>query len=125
MDAMKYDDKQFCLPMFAATTLLYYQLDKYEEFGIEGPPETYADLIDIASKVQTHRRCLPLRCAAGPTDPGRQRSWSFNTFFYGEGAKYFEDFPNDMTPTVNSPEAIKALEEFITLKQNYAPQRRG
>ena len=39
--------------MFAATTLLYYQLDKYEEFGIEGPLETYADLIDIASKVNT------------------------------------------------------------------------
>ncbi len=120
LDALKYDGVQLCLPMFAATTILYYQLDKFEEHGIEGPPETYDDLIEIASKVHTEE--IPAIALRGSPQSPAGNVWSFGTFFYGEGAEYFVDFPDDMTPTVNSPEAITALENFVELKQNYAPK---
>ncbi len=48
--------------------------------------------------------------------------WIFNSFFHGEGAQYFADFPDDLTPTVNSPEAIRALTNFVTVKNNYGPE---
>ena len=120
MDAMKYEGVQNCLPMFAATTILYYRLDIFDEFGIDGPPATYDDLIEIASTVHTDE--IPAIALRGSPQSPAGNVWSFGTFFYGEGAEYFTDFPNDMTPVVNSPEAITALENFIELKQNYAPE---
>lgn len=119
MDALKYDGVQQCLPMFAATTILYYRLDIFEEFGIDGPPATYDDLIEIASQIDTD--AIPAIALRGSPPSPAGNVWSFGTFFHGEGAQYFADFPNDMTPTVNSPEAITALENFDELLQNYAP----
>ncbi|MFV0295501.1 MAG: ABC transporter substrate-binding protein [Hyphomicrobiaceae bacterium] len=119
LQAMSYDGEQYCLPFFAATTILYYQIDKFRDAGIETPPTTYEELIDVSAKV--HSADIPAIALRG-APPGTGNIWIFNSFFYGAGASYFADFPNDMTPTVNSPEAVTALETFVTLKNNYAPE---
>ena len=120
LDALKYNGVQQCLPIFAATTILYYQIDIFEENGIEGPPTTYDELLEIAAKINTDE--VPAIALRGNPPASSGNIWSFNSFFFGEGAQYFADFPNDMTPTVNSPEAIRALTNFVELKQNYAPE---
>ena len=61
---------------------------------------------------------IALRGIPGPAG----NIWHWNLFLYGEGGKYFEDFPNDFTPIINSPEASQAATYFIDLKQNYSPR---
>ncbi len=111
---------QYCLPYFAATVILYYQIDKFVEAGITAPPKTFDEFVAAAAKV--HGDGLPAIAMRGSPASAAGNIWAFNLFFYGAGGKYFADFPEDMTPTVNSPEAIKALEHWVTLKQNYSPE---
>lgn len=118
MNGMAVGGEQQCLPFFAATVMLYYQIDKFKEAGITAPPTTFEELLEVASKV--HTDSLPAIALRGSPASSAGNIWAFNLFFYGQGAKYFADFPNDYTPQVNSPEAIQALETFINLKQNYA-----
>lgn len=120
LNGMAVGDTQYCLPFFAATVMLYYQIDKFKEAGVEMPPKSFEDFVAAASKVHTDD--LPALALRGSPASSAGNIWAFNLFFYGHGAKYFADFPNDYTPQVNSPEAIQALETFINLKQNYAPE---
>lgn len=118
LNAMAVGGTQQCLPFFAATVMLYYQIDKLKAAGFDSPPTTFEELLEVAAKVHTDD--LPAIALRGSPASAAGNIWAFNLFFYGHGAKYFADFPNDYTPQVNSPEAIKALETFIELKQNYA-----
>ena len=54
MAAMAYDGVQQCLPFFAATIIMYYQIDIFEAAGIESPPTTYDELLEIAP-LASHR----------------------------------------------------------------------
>ena len=118
--AMAWDGVQQCLPNFAATIIMYYQIDIFEAAGIESPPTTYDELLEIAPLVHTDE--VPLIALRGNPPAAHGNIWQFNSFFHGEGAKFFVDFPNDLTPTVNSPEAIRALTNFVALKNNYGPE---
>lgn len=111
---------QYCLPFFAATVIYYYQIDKFKEAGITAPPQTFEELLSVSAKVNSD--ALPAIALRGSPASTAGNIWIFNLFFYGEGAKYFADFPNELTPQVNSPEAIKALETFIALKNEYGPE---
>lgn len=120
MKGMAYKDTQYCLPFFAATTILYYQIDKFKAAGVESAPKTFDELLAAAGKVNS--ASLPAIAVRGAPATTAGNIWIFNTFLYGAGGKYFKDFPNDMTPVVNSPEAVKALETYVKLKQSYAPK---
>lgn len=120
LQGMAYEGKQVCLPFFAATVMLYYQIDKFKDAGFTSPPTTFDELLSVAAKV--HTDALPAMALRGSPASTAGNIWSFNLFFYGEGAKYFADFPNDMTPEVNSPQAVKALENFVTMKNQYGPE---
>ena len=120
MNAMAWDGVQQCLPFFAATIIMYYQIDIFEAAGIDSPPTTYDELLEMAPLL--HSDDVPLIALRGNPPAAHGNIWHFNSFFHGEGAKFFVDFPNDLTPTVNSPEAIRALTNFVTLKNNYGPE---
>lgn len=120
LEGMAYEGKQYCLPFFAATVILYYQIDKFQAAGITAPPETFEELLEVAQKVHTPE--VPAIALRGSPASSAGNIWSFNLFLYGEGGKYFADFPDDLSVTADSPEATKALETFVTLKRDYAPQ---
>jgi ABC-type glycerol-3-phosphate transport system substrate-binding protein len=120
LDGMASGGTQYCLPYFAATVILYYQIDKFRDAGITEAPKTFAEFVEAASKVHTSE--VPAIAMRGSPAAAAGNIWPFNLFFYGEGAEYFVDFPNDLTPTVNSPEAVKALETWVEIKQNYSPE---
>jgi len=118
--AMAYEGKQYCLPFFAATQLLYYQIDKFKKAGITGAPKTIDELLKDAEAL--HTATLPAIGMRGSPASAAGNVWPFTQFFYGEGAKYFADFPKNLTPEVNSPQAVKALQAYITLKNKYGPK---
>ena len=117
--AMSSDDTQYCLPFFAATIILYYRLDIFEQHGIESPPATFDELLEVAEKVHTPE--VPAIALRGlPTVAGN--IWHWNLFLYGEGGRYFESFPDDLTPMIDSEESIRAATIFTTLKRNFSPE---
>ncbi|MDR7033881.1 sugar ABC transporter substrate-binding protein [Mesorhizobium sp. BE184] len=120
LDGMADQGTQYCLPFFAATTLLYYQIDKLKAAGFDHAPKTLDELLDVAAKVNSD--ALPAIAVRGAPATTAGNIWVFNTFLYGSGGKYFKDFPKDMAPVVNSPEAVKALETYVKLKQSYTPK---
>ena len=120
MNGLAVGDTQYCLPWFAATIILYYNLDLFEAAGITEPPKTYEELLKVAAAVHTDKN--PAFAVRGAPASAAGNIWPFNAFFHGAGAKYFADFPNDMTPTVNSPEAVRALEVWAELQTTYAPE---
>lgn len=120
LQGMAVDGNQYCLPFFAATVMLYYQIDKFEQAGITEPPKTFEDLLDVARRVHTPE--VPAIALRGSPPSSAGNIWTFNLFLYGEGGRYFADYPNDLSVTVDSPEALSALETFVTLKRGYAPE---
>lgn len=120
LKGMAWDDTQYCLPFFAATVILYYQIDKLKAAGITEPPKTLDELLEVAKKVNSPD--LPALALRGSPPSTAGNIWVYNLFLYGEGGKYFANFPDDMTPEVNSDAAKKALETFVTLKNDYGPE---
>lgn len=119
LQSMAFEGKQYCLPFFAATVVLYYQIDKFRAAGVE-PPKTFDDLLAVAKAVNTPE--VPAIALRGSPASSAGNIWIYNLFLYGEGGKYFADFPSDMTPTVATPEAAKALDILTTLKRDFAPK---
>ena len=117
LDALAQDGTQYCLPYFAATVIMYYQIDILEEAGITAPPKTFEELLQVAKAVNTEG--VPAIAMRGrPGEAGN--IWIWTLFLLGEGGSYFKDFPNDFTPTVNSPEAIAATKVYAELMRNYS-----
>jgi multiple sugar transport system substrate-binding protein len=117
MGALAQDGTQYCLPYFAATVIMYYQIDIFEEAGITEPPTTFEELLEVAAKVHTEE--IPAIAMRGrPGEAGN--IWHWTMFLLGEGGSYFEDFPNDFTPTVNSEDAISGTEVYAELMMNYS-----
>lgn len=118
-DALAQDGTQYCLPYFAATVIMYYQISAFEEAGITEPPATFDELLEVAAAINSDE--VPAIAMRG--NPGAAGNvWHWNLFLRGEGGSLFADFPNDLTPTLDSPEAIAATNAFIELKQQYSPE---
>ncbi len=49
-------------------------------------------------------------------------NWEFPPFLLGFGGKVLKNAPTDITPVLDSPEAIKAADYYATLLRKYAPQ---
>lgn len=120
LQGMAVGETQYCLPFFAATVLLYYQIDKFEQAGITEPPKTFEELLDVARRVHTPE--VPAIALRGSPPSSAGNIWTFNLFLYGEGGGYFADYPDDLSVIIDSPEAVAALENFVALKRDYGPQ---
>ncbi len=50
------DGKLYALPVFMDVGLLYYRKDLLKEFGFNGPPDTWLELVNESIKIQTAER---------------------------------------------------------------------
>ncbi len=116
LDAFRYEGKQYGLPFFAACQMMYYRFDILEKYGFTEPPKTFEELLAMARTIHTDE--IPAIALRGQA--GGHNIWVWSQFLYGMGGHFFKDFPNDMTPVIDSPEAVKALEIYAELMQDYS-----
>jgi len=116
LDSFRYDGVLYSLPYFAACQMLYYRFDILEAHGYDSAPATFDDLLEIARSV--HNDPVPAIALRGQA--GAHNIWVWSQFLYGYGGRYFRDYPNDLSPVINSPEAIEALDMYVELMQNYS-----
>ncbi len=109
------------VPINPNIQMLYYRTDLYEEAGIEKVPETWDEFVDVCDKVESDDViCIAQR--------GARQGVGYNFFPYlrGFGGDVFKDpAAGDYTVTINSPEALKALEFYVQLAAEHGHPQTG
>ena len=115
----KQDGKQYAIPAYLETTLLYYRKDLFAAKGLQ-PPNSYDDVAAAAAALND-----PTKQFYGWNTVGQkgadQNVYRFMTFAGAYGARILKDYPTDYTPTVNSPEMVQALTTYAGLLRKYGP----
>ncbi|HSV31114.1 MAG TPA: extracellular solute-binding protein [Atribacteraceae bacterium] len=112
-----WEGKVYGLPFIQAVFGLHYRTDIFEELGLT-PPQTWDELRDMAAMLS---ETLAERNMVGITFMGRrgvQAQCTYNNMLWSFGGDWYDE---NFNPTINSPEAVAALDYFQTLIP-YAPE---
>ncbi len=122
LDAYVINGEQWAVPYMAATGLMTYRKDILDEAGVE-VPDTWEDMLTVAAKIHSDETAaIAMRAVPGQ---------GFNMFIFpmvmrAYGGKFFEDYTGgDLTPAINSPETLEALNVYMKLLNDYGPQGAG
>lgn len=122
LDAYLINGEQWAVPYMAATGLMTYRKDILEEAGVD-VPETWEDMLSVAEKIHSDdTAAIAMRAVPGQ---------GFNMFIFpmvmrAYGGKFFKDYTaGDLTPAINSPETLEALNVYMKLLNDYGPQGAG
>lgn len=114
-DADSVDGKPYGIPYDGEVTVQVYRKDLYDAKGLK-PADTYEDLVANAKALtdaSSRTYGLALRGFAG----AGQNMYIYPSLFRGFGGNWM----NGKDITVNSPEAVKALEWYVNVLGQYAP----
>ena len=122
LDAYVINGERWAVPFMAGTGLMTYRKDLLDAAGLD-VPETWEDMLEVAAAIHNEETAaIALRAVPGQ---------GFNMFIFpmvmrAYGGKFFADYVNgDLTPAINSPENLEALNIYIKLLNEYAPQGAG
>jgi len=108
--------KQYGIPVFSGTCLMYYRKDYFEKAGIAEPPKTWEELEEACKKLKAIGVAgIAMRGAKGMGG----NLWHFPMLLYSYGGSFYKDFPNDMHPTIDTPEFIETAKFYSNLLNNY------
>lgn len=117
---MQKDGATFGLPVYGESTWLMYRTDLFEQYGIDGPPQTMEELEAAAKTISEGSggdvAGITLRGA-----PGIQSVYPWAGFLRAFGG----DFYDGDELAVNSPESVEAAQFWADLLKNYGPSGVG
>jgi len=116
LDAATYNGKLYGLPNCQDCNLLMYRADLFQKYGLD-VPSTFDELWDVAAKLTGVEPGLYGIALRGQRGYG-VNEWTWPTFLRGFGGRYYDE---NFYPTLNSPEAIKALAYYVELIKNFGP----
>lgn len=117
IDPFRFKNQLFGLSYIAETTQLIYRKDVLDAAGFTKAPDTLEEMGQIAAKVNKKGELAGYIGRVTPTEA----HFTWPIFVQGYGGNLFRDPPNDMTPTINSAESVKATELFTSLMMKYGP----
>lgn len=106
-------DTVYAIPWLADSTVVGYRADILEKGGFAKPPETFEVLQEMAAKITTKET------AAFVTQDNLH--WIWPNWLQSYGGNFFANPPDDLSPRLDSPEAVKTAEMFTTLLAKYSP----
>lgn len=113
---------QWALPFFAGVGMMSYREDLLEAAGAK-VPQTWEEMLEVSAKITTDdQAAIALRAVPGQ---------GFNMFIFpmvmrAYGGTFFADYEKgDLTPAINSPENLEALNVYIKLINDYGPAGAG
>ncbi|MFA5570350.1 MAG: ABC transporter substrate-binding protein [Sphaerochaetaceae bacterium] len=111
-ETVRINGKTLGLPFEGCLLVIAYREDLYQKYGLS-EPKSLQEHLDNA-------RMLNLKEPGvyGVTMMGKRGQpvfYEYMPYMYGYGASFFD---SNMNPTVNTPEAVKALEYMIELSKN-------
>ena len=102
IDSGTYNDKLYAAPMSSDGGLLYYRSDL-----VKTPPKTWSELMDDCSIAKQHH----MDCYAGQFQKYEGLTVNASEAINGAGGSIVGD--DGKTPTVDSPEAAKGLDQLV------------
>lgn len=122
LDAYRVNGEQWAVPFMAGVGLMTYRKDILDEAGVD-VPETWEDMLKVAAAIHSDdTAAIAMRAVPGQ---------GFNMFIFpmvmrAYGGNFFKDYSGgDLTPAINSPENVEALNIYIKLLNDYAPAGAG
>jgi len=110
------------LPVQGNVNLYYYRRDLFEQAGLKGP-ETWDDVVAAAEKLG---KGTDLYGFVVRGERGNAIRFDWMSYMLGVGASIERDAPNgDFTVTVNSPQAKRALDFYLSLAKRFGPPNSG
>jgi len=119
VDAMTIDGSMYGMPLHTDANALYYRTDKLEEYGYDGPPETFMELVDMAQDILDQDDEIENGYIwQGGTNEGLTIMWL--NWVWGMGGEVYDGD----SVTVNSEEGVAALQHAVDLihEHNVTPE---
>lgn len=114
--------QSWAVPFFAETGILAYRKDILREKGFKSAPETWEDMLTTAAAINSSdTSAIALRGASGQGE----NMFIFPMIMRAYGGAFFEDYPDDLTVSIDSPEVEKALDIYAELIGSYSPRGGG
>jgi multiple sugar transport system substrate-binding protein len=111
--AAVYEGSMFALPFDGETTGLFYRTDLFEQAGIDGPPETWAELEDTAARLTNEASKTYGWILFAP-----ESQYYWYPFLWQAGGDLLS--PDGQEIIFDSPEAKQAAEFYVGLRK-YSP----
>ena len=108
MDAHRWEGKQYSLPYLAESVQMMYRSDKLAESNLS-VPQTFDELDQVMAKIHNPPDFYAFVQRMQPAGV----HFPFPAWLQGFGGNIFRDPPNDLTPTLNTSEALAATENFL------------
>lgn len=105
-DYGKYDGVTYGLTLSTEPMIQWYRTDLYEELGLK-PATTWDEYLSNAKAIKASGKAAGTIMGFGPNV-----SWWWMTLVWSFGGKIYDD---QLNPTVNSPEAVRATEYLKSL----------
>jgi ABC-type glycerol-3-phosphate transport system substrate-binding protein len=112
-----FDGKLYGVPVLASTTLLYYRKDLFEKAGLTTPPNTWTEFTEYAK--QLHKDGVAGMAMRG-SRAQTESTWTFTMPMYAFGGDFVKNYPDDMTPVLDTAEVAKAADYYADLLRNYS-----
>ena len=115
IDAMKWEGATYGIPFLAESTQMIYRKDKLEEAGM-AVPTTFDELEAVLEATHAPEDFYSYVMRTEPNGV----HFPFPIWIQGYGGNVFRDPPNDLTPTLNTPEALAATDDFTGKIMRYS-----
>ncbi|WP_208589779.1 ABC transporter substrate-binding protein [Gracilibacillus suaedae] len=112
VDAMTYDGHVWAVPWFNDLHPLWYRKDLLEKYDLK-VPETYEEAVEVAQTIQEEEGIQGFSMHWGRAE---QLIVSFTEFLHANNGDFFDE---DGNVTINSPEAVEALQFMVDMIEEY------
>lgn len=116
IDACSLDGNLYGVPLYQDCNIMTIRGDLFEKYNLE-IPTTYAELEEAAKTISENEEGVAGIVMRGATGAG-VNEWTWPTFLSGFGGKYYDE---NLNATLNSPEALEALEFYTNILTKYGP----
>jgi multiple sugar transport system substrate-binding protein len=114
-NSMNWEGVQYGIPFLAESTNMLYRADKLKENNL-AVPQTFDELDTVLAAIHNPP---DFHAYVARTEPNGVH-FPYPIWLQGFGGNVFRDPPNDMTPTLNTPEAIEATTRFVDIITKYS-----
>jgi multiple sugar transport system substrate-binding protein len=115
LDIGRVGENLYGIPQMIDPNILTYRADIFAQYGLK-VPQTMDELMETA-KFITEKVPGMYGVVARGSRSGRP-NWNWSSFLFAFGGRYLDD---NGYPTINTPEAVKALEYYTELLTKYGP----
>lgn len=117
----QFDNKTYGIPLQRTFPMMFYRKDTLSELGIENPPETWDDLIDMLPAIQRKYMqpglILPANVNGNAVAPATEVGHTFAMLMLQSGLNYYN--AEQTATTFDTVEAVDAFDKWTSFYTTY------